>query len=147
MTSRCPQDSVWNVGSYTLEGAGLVENATECELATDGIRTIPELHGAARYTVEMPLVLPPMDIPVIGAHELPNVKKALTSGIRFRAHQEQRAGIPKDHGSRHATPRVEQAANADNHFALVRDHSRRYRHYAGDCSSVFGSKKNAEMFR
>jgi hypothetical protein len=82
MTSRCPQDSAWNIGSYTLEGAGLVENATECKLTTEGLQTIPELQGAARYTVEMPLVLPPMDIPVNGAHEIPDVKEALTSGIK-----------------------------------------------------------------
>jgi hypothetical protein len=58
------------------------ENATDCELATEGSRTIPELHGAARYTVEMPMVIPPMDIPVIEAHKIPEIKAALTLGIR-----------------------------------------------------------------
>jgi hypothetical protein len=82
MTSRCPRYSAWNIETHTLEGVGLVENATDCELATVGLRTIPELHGAARYAVEMPLVIPPMDIPVIEAHEIPEVEAALTSAIR-----------------------------------------------------------------
>jgi hypothetical protein len=82
VTSRCPRDSVWNIEVHTLEVVGLVESATDCELATEGSRTIPELHGTARYTAEMPMVLPPVDIPVIGSHEMPEVKAALTSGIR-----------------------------------------------------------------
>jgi hypothetical protein len=42
---------------------------------------------------------------------------------------------------------VSKSANADNHFALVRGHSRRDRHYAGGCSLIFGDKKNAKIFR
>jgi hypothetical protein len=57
MTSRFPRDSAWNIETQTLEGVGLVENATNCELATEGSLTIPELHGTARYTVEMPMVI------------------------------------------------------------------------------------------
>jgi hypothetical protein len=81
MTSRCPRDSAWNIETHTLEGVRLVENATDCELTTEGLRTIPELHGAARYTVEMPLVIPPMDIPVLEAHEITEVAAALSPGI------------------------------------------------------------------
>jgi hypothetical protein len=96
LTSRCPQGNTWSIGTQTLEGAGLVENATDCELTTDGLRTIPELNGAARYKVEMPLIFPPMDVPIIEAHELPDIKAALTSGsgelerIRYKAQASQK---------------------------------------------------------
>jgi hypothetical protein len=81
LTSRCPRVNTWSIGTQTLEGAGLVENATECELTTDGLRTIPELHGAARFNMKTPVIFPPLDVPIIDAHELPDVKAALTSGI------------------------------------------------------------------
>jgi hypothetical protein len=72
---------MWSIGTQTLEGPGLIENATDRELTSDGLHTIPELHGAARYDMETALIFPPMDVPIIDAHELPDVKAALTSVI------------------------------------------------------------------
>jgi hypothetical protein len=78
LKSRCPQGNTWGIGTQTLEGAGLVENAIDCEFTTDGLRIITELNGAARYKVETPLLFPPQDVLFIETHELPDVKAALT---------------------------------------------------------------------
>jgi hypothetical protein len=81
LTIRWPQGSTWGVETRTLEGAGFIENATDCELTTNELRTIPELHGATRFIMETPLVYAPLDVPIINSHELPDFKAALTSGI------------------------------------------------------------------
>jgi hypothetical protein len=75
LTIICLQGSTWGVETQTLEGAGFIENATDCELTTD------ELHGATRFNMETPLIYAPLDIPIINSHELPGVKAALTSGL------------------------------------------------------------------
>jgi hypothetical protein len=56
LTIRCSQGSTWRVETQTLKGAGFVGNATECELTTNKLRTIPELHGGTRFDMETPLV-------------------------------------------------------------------------------------------
>jgi hypothetical protein len=81
LTIRCPQGSTWGVETQTLEGSGLIENVTACEITTSELRTIPELHGATHVNMETPLVYAPQNIPILSSHELPDVKAALSSGI------------------------------------------------------------------
>jgi hypothetical protein len=69
------------VETRTLEGAGFIENVTDCELNTNELHTISKLHGATRFNMETPLVYAPLGVSIINSHELPDVKAALTSGI------------------------------------------------------------------
>jgi hypothetical protein len=74
LTSRCPQGDTWNIQTQTLGGAGIIENATNCELTTDGLRTIAELHGSARFSGDTPPLFPPLDVP-ISEREMPASKQ------------------------------------------------------------------------
>jgi hypothetical protein len=63
----------------TPSGAGLIENATTCEIATNEIRTMPELHGATRIRLDAPPVYTPEEIPILNTQEVPDVKTAISS--------------------------------------------------------------------
>jgi hypothetical protein len=72
VTIRCPHDGTWKIDTQTLFGAGLIRDATTCEVATNEVRTMPELHGATRLHLDAPPVYAPAEVPILSPRELPN---------------------------------------------------------------------------
>jgi hypothetical protein len=77
VTIRCPHDGTWKIDTQTLAGAGLIRDATTCEVATNEVRTMPELHGATRLHLDTPLVYAPAEVPILSPRELPSVMTAI----------------------------------------------------------------------
>jgi hypothetical protein len=65
--------------THKHSGAGLIEDATTCEIATNEARTMPELHGATRLRLEAPPVYATVAVPILSTRELPDVKTAILS--------------------------------------------------------------------
>ena len=54
-----------------LSEAGLILNATTCSVATEDIRTFPELHGNTQRSLETPHFYVPNNVLAVAAHEIP----------------------------------------------------------------------------
>jgi hypothetical protein len=61
-----------------LYGAGLIHNVTMCSIASGEIRTLPEIHGAARTNLDATPVYTPDELPILSAHEVPRAEGTLT---------------------------------------------------------------------
>jgi len=57
VTIRCRNGNDWRVYNEILSGAGVIHNATECSIATNEIRTLPELHGRVYTKLDTPSLL------------------------------------------------------------------------------------------
>jgi hypothetical protein len=77
VTTRCPYEGTWKIDTQTLAGAGQIRNATTCEVATNEVRTMPELHGATRLHLDAPPVYAPTEVPILSPRELPSVMTAI----------------------------------------------------------------------
>jgi hypothetical protein len=62
---RCPYDGTWKFDTQSLYGAGLIEDATTFEIATNEARTMPELHGATGLCREATPVYAPAEVPIL----------------------------------------------------------------------------------
>jgi len=60
-----------------LYGAGLIHNATMCSIASDKMRILLELHGAARANLNATPVYTPDELPILTAHEVPRAEAVL----------------------------------------------------------------------
>jgi hypothetical protein len=91
-----PHDGTWKINTQTLSGAGLIRDATTCEIATNKVRTTPELHDATRLQLGSPPVYAPAEIPILNPRELPDVMTAIFPNtdnleqITTRLHKTQR---------------------------------------------------------
>ena len=69
-TLHCLRNNTWTTHGILSE-AGLILNATTCSIATEDIRTFPELHGNTQTSLETPHFYVPNNVPTVAAHEIP----------------------------------------------------------------------------
>ena len=83
---RCPQDHCCPSRTVSLDGSGLIHNASTCHIATQELRTLPILSKAAELPLDTPQLFLPDSIPVVEGRELFKIEEAMspeTSGLDF----------------------------------------------------------------
>jgi len=70
-TLRCLKNNTWTTHTEVLSEAGVILNATTCSIATEDIRTFPELHGSTQTSLEAPHFYIPDNVLAVAAHEIP----------------------------------------------------------------------------
>jgi len=71
-------------------------NAIMCSIASDVIRTLPELHGATHAQQDALSVYIPDELPILAAHEMPHKEAALTAEITEPDHLKSRLETPQN---------------------------------------------------
>jgi hypothetical protein len=76
VTIRCPNGNDWRIYNEVLSEAGVIHNVTASSIASNEIRTLPELHGSAHTKLDTPsLYLPEVSL-ILEVHEVPQLQEA-----------------------------------------------------------------------
>ena len=82
VTFRCPHGTSWATYSRTLLGGGLIHNATTCAVATEQIRTLPELRQTDYVHLDTPTCHVADLTPSLKLHEAPQIKEDLPAAVK-----------------------------------------------------------------
>jgi hypothetical protein len=82
ITFRCPQGAGWTTRIRTLHGGGLIHNATTCAVATEQIRTLPELRQNDYIHLDTPAWHMPELTPMMSLHKTPQTEKNLPAAVQ-----------------------------------------------------------------
>jgi hypothetical protein len=86
VTIRCPQENGWFSRTVSLEGSGLIHNASACHIASQEIRTLPVLSRTAEHPLDAPPVFLPDNFPAVASHEVAKIEAAMfpeTAGLDY----------------------------------------------------------------
>jgi hypothetical protein len=86
LTARCPRGNTWKNNTQTHSGAGLIQNASMCQITAGEAQNLPEHHGTSRIQLDTPPVYTPDELQIVNAQELPDIKFALSSNINELDH-------------------------------------------------------------
>jgi hypothetical protein len=75
----------WKTDTQLRSGAGLILNATTCQVTAGKARTLPELHGTSQIQLDLPPLYTPEELQIVNEHELPEIKTAFSFLLLHRA--------------------------------------------------------------
>ena len=94
---RCPNGHDWSIYNEILLEAGIIHNATACSIASNEIRTLPELHGNSYKKFATPSLYLPDLSPILTVHEMPQLEGPFPTEAReldnFKARLKPRNGL------------------------------------------------------
>ena len=82
VTIRYPNSNDWRVYNEVLSEAGVIHNATACSIASNKIRTLPELRGRVYTKLDTPSLYLPNVSPILEDHEIPQLQGSFPTEAR-----------------------------------------------------------------
>jgi hypothetical protein len=79
---HCRNDSSQIPRTLSLYNAGILHHATECYVTSDGLETLPELHGATQTELDAPKFYLPENITVATDYEIQQLQSITPTDVQ-----------------------------------------------------------------
>jgi len=94
-TLRCYANNTSTTSTRTLQGNGIIFDASACLLTTDQIQTPPEILGTAQFTLDATGIYVPDHVPIATSHEMQELQEAIPSEVQRFSDITSRIAMPR----------------------------------------------------